>query len=64
MAQTDLPVRSTIGCLLAYVSALMTALMLLINGSFVMAILAALSRNGFEYLSNPKLQQFWLLASG
>lgn len=60
MARTDLPIRSTTGCLLAYVSALMTALMLLVNGSLVMAVLGSLSRNGLGYFSNPKLQQFLL----
>jgi hypothetical protein len=52
--------RVTAGCLYATISALVTSLMLLINGSFVMAILSALTINELPLVSNPRFSQFLL----
>ena len=54
--------RSTIaaGCLMAMASALVTALMLFVNGSLVMALLSAFAENGPPWLSNPRFNQFVL----
>lgn len=48
------------GCLLAMGSAILTCLMLFINGSLVMAVLSAVTRAGHSWTSNPKLSQFML----
>ncbi len=48
------------GCVFAMLSALLTSLMLFINGSLVMAILSALQQAGPGWASNPQLSQFLL----
>ena len=48
------------GCLIAFVSALVTCLMLFINGSFVWAILTALTKSGLTWMSKPEVSQFVL----
>lgn len=56
--------RSTVtaGCMIAIGSALLTCLLLFINGSLVMAILAALARSGPSWTSKPAFSQFMLFA--
>ncbi len=49
------------GCLIAFVSALVTCLMLFINGSFVWAILSALTKSGATWMNKPEVSQFILL---
>lgn len=48
------------GCLLSIGSALITCLMLFINGSLVLAFLAAFTRFGPEWMHNPRFAQFML----
>jgi hypothetical protein len=50
----------TIGCVIAFGSAVLTGFMLFINGSLVMAVLAALARSGPSWASNPEFSQFML----
>lgn len=50
------------GCLLALGSALLTCLMLFINGSLVMGILAALATTGPAFLSDERFRQFVLFS--
>ena len=62
--QSDADERSTVmaGCLIAVSSALLTGLLLFINGSLVMAVLAALGRSGPAWISKPAFSQFMLFA--
>ena len=50
------------GCLFATGSALLTCLMLFINGSLVMGILTALATTGSPLLGNEKFRQFVLFS--
>lgn len=50
----------TTGCVIAFGSAMLTGFMLFINGSLVMAVLAALARSGPSWASNPEFSQFIL----
>ena len=50
------------GCLLAIGSALVTCLMLFINGSLVLAILSAVASAGPAWLSNRRFAQFMLFS--
>lgn len=52
--------RATPGCLFVTLSASVTALMLLLNGSLVMAIVTALVNNDVPFVSNEKFSQFLL----
>ncbi len=54
--------RSTItaGCVMAFASAVLTCVMLFINGSLVLAILTAISRSGPSWASKPEFSQFML----
>ncbi len=52
----------TAGSLIATGSALLTGFLLFINGSLVMAILAALAQSGPKWLSKPAFSQFMLFA--
>lgn len=54
--------RSTVtaGCALGIGSALVTCVMLFINGSLVMAVLSAIARSGPSWASNPAFSQFLL----
>jgi len=58
----DADERSTMtaGCVMAFASALLTCLMLFINGSLVMAVLTALARSGPSWTSRPEFSQFML----
>ena len=56
----DRPKAVPRGCLLSIGSALITCLMLFINGSMVLAFLAAFSRVGPEWTRNPQFSQFML----
>lgn len=60
--KTSVDERKTVtaGCVFAIGSALLTSLMLFINGSLVMAILTAMQRAGLVWTSNPELSQFLL----
>ena len=60
--QPDSNQRDTImaGCLMAFGSALLTCLMLFINGSLVMALLTAFSTSGPSWVSKPEFAQFML----
>jgi hypothetical protein len=60
MAHQQESFRVTSGCLFATCSAMVTALMLLINGSLIMAILTALIKNDVPLVSNARLGQFLL----
>lgn len=62
MVKKEESLRVTPGCLLATFSALVTALMLLVNGSLVMAILTALVKNDVPFVSNLKFSQFLLFS--
>jgi hypothetical protein len=59
-SDTDEQNTIRIGCVMAFGSALLTCLMLFVNGSLVMAILTALARNGPPWLSKPEFLQFML----
>ncbi len=48
------------GCVFSIASALLTSLMLFINGSLVMAILTAMQRAGLTWIASPQLSQFLL----
>ena len=48
------------GCLLSVGSALVTCVMLFINGSLVLAFLAAFSKFGPDWMRNPSFAQFML----
>ena len=50
----------TAGCVLAFGSALLTCLMLFINGSLVMAVLTAFSSSGPYWVRKPEFTQFML----
>jgi hypothetical protein len=50
----------TAGCVTTFASALLTCLMLFINGSVVMAVLTAISRSGPSWASKPEFSQFML----
>lgn len=50
----------TTGCIFAIGSALLTSLMLFINGSLVMAIITAMQRSGLAWMGNPEFSQFLL----
>lgn len=50
----------TSGCVIAFGSALLTGGLLFINGSLVMAVLAALARTGPSWTSKPEFSQFIL----
>lgn len=56
--------RSTVaaGCLFATGSALLTCLMLFINGSLVMGMLAALAATGPPFLNHEQFRQFVLFS--
>ena len=49
-----------VGCLLGVGSALLTCVLLFINGSLVMALLTALSGSGPQWTKNPEFSQFML----
>ena len=53
----------TTGCLLAFGSALLTCLMLFINGSLVMALLTAFSGSGPAWMRKPEFTQFVLFVT-
>ncbi|MGI9473563.1 MAG: hypothetical protein ACR2NZ_18620 [Rubripirellula sp.] len=57
---TDERSTMTAGCVMAIGSALLTCLMLYINGSLVMAVLTAMARSGPAWASNPQFSQFML----
>ncbi|MFK8115438.1 MAG: hypothetical protein AB8B91_24795 [Rubripirellula sp.] len=61
-ASTEFDERSTMfaGCLATMGSAVLTCILLFINGSLVMAVLSALAREGPSWASNPKFSQFML----
>ena len=48
------------GCLIAFASAMLTGLMLFINGSFVWALLAVFAKSGPSWASKPEFMQFFL----
>jgi hypothetical protein len=48
------------GCLMSASSAVVTGLLLFLNGSFVLAILSAFKKAGFEVAANPSFSQFLL----
>jgi hypothetical protein len=48
------------GCLIAFASAMLTGLMLFINGSFVWALLAVFVKSGPSWASKPEFMQFIL----
>ena len=50
----------TMGCVVSFGAAVLTGFMLFINGSLVMAVLAALARSGPSWASNPEASQFLL----
>lgn len=50
----------TIGCGLALASALVTSLLLFVNGALVIGILAVFARSGPSWASNRELSQFLL----
>lgn len=50
----------TTGCVISFGSAVLTGFLLFINGSLVMAVLAALARSGPSWASNPEASQFLL----
>ena len=50
------------GCLLAVGSAVISCVLLLVNGAFVMALLAAFAAGGVEWIRNPKVSQFFLFS--
>ena len=50
----------TAGCMLAFGSALLTCLMLFINGSLVMALLTAFASSGPYWVRKPQFTQFML----
>ena len=58
----DADERNTVktGCVLAFGSAILTCLLLYVNGSLVMAVLAALARSGPSWASRPEFSQFML----
>ena len=58
----DPPSPLATGCLLALGSALLTCLMLFINGSLVMGILTALASSGPPWLAGEKFRQFALFS--
>ena len=61
--ETEPPVRSTIapGCVFALASALVTCLLLFVNGSLALAFLKALAKSGSGWAHDPRLMQFVLL---
>lgn len=58
--ETDEESTMTTGCVMALGSALLTCLMLFVNGSLVMAILTAIASSGPTWLSKPEFSQFML----
>ncbi len=60
----DSGARKTIaaGCVMAIGSALITCGLLFINGSLVMAVIAALARSGPDWASKPEFSQFLLFS--
>lgn len=54
--------RSTVaaGCLLAIGSAVLTCVLLFINGSLVMAVLTAITQTGPSWIRGPEFSQFIL----
>jgi hypothetical protein len=50
----------TAGCVMALGSALLTGVLLFVNGSLVMAVLTALARSGPSWASKPEFSQFVL----
>jgi len=52
----------TAGCLIATASAVLTGFLLFINGSLMMAVLAALAQSGPAWLAKPAFTQFMLFA--
>ena len=50
------------GCVIAFSSALLTCLMLFINGSLVWAILSAFTKSGASWASRPEVSQFVLFS--
>ncbi len=62
MGRSNADERSTMtaGCVMAIGSALLTCLLLYINGSLVMAVLTALARSGPAWASKPEFSQFVL----
>ncbi|MEM9364964.1 MAG: hypothetical protein AAGD07_03135 [Planctomycetota bacterium] len=56
------PTEITGGCLLALGSAVVSCVLLLVNGAFVMALLAAFAAGGVAWITNPKVSQFLLFS--
>ena len=50
----------TTGCLLAFGSAILTCLMLFINGSLVLAVLTTFASSGPQWMKKPAFTQFML----
>ncbi|QDT06100.1 hypothetical protein K227x_45070 [Rubripirellula lacrimiformis] len=48
------------GCVFALGSALITSLMLFVNGSLVMAVISAMQRSGPDWANHAQLSQFLL----
>jgi hypothetical protein len=48
------------GCLMSVGSAAITGLLLFLNGSFVLAVISALAKAGFEAIADPSFSQFLL----
>lgn len=51
---------ATSGCLMSIGSAAVTGLLLFVNGSFVLAVISALSSSGIPLIGNPQVSQFFL----
>jgi hypothetical protein len=50
------------GCITATTSALLSCLLLVINGAFVMALLSVVAASGQNWITNEKLSQFLLFS--
>ncbi len=48
------------GCLIAFASAMLTGVMLVINGSFVWALLSVFTKTGPAWATKPEFSQFIL----
>ena len=53
---------AAVGCVLSLGSALLTCLLLFLNGSLVMAVLSVISRSAGPWARQPGIMQFLLLA--
>jgi hypothetical protein len=63
MKQTQVNNRSSVpaGCLYAFSSAIVTCVLLFLNGAIVMAFLRAVANSGAQWARNPRIMQFLLL---